>query len=271
LILPIWTRPADGGLFEGSVVGFAGARLALDLDFLGRFEIGPASGTVVVSPAGRIAMLPGALGTRNATLAQPPASDPFVALSFLDASNEAGIFEPADDAVAGAMPVAGSLAVELAGEGGLFVRSLSKVGAVIFEPPNPGSGWDVRLTSGAWTTGSIEVQGFTAGVGFLPVETFSGLDAREESIDTGTLRFVAPLLIDVRDDGLIERVPGFAELTLELVPEPSSGLGSAAALLSLGWLSRRQLRRVDPSRPPRRRRRARQPPWAATGSGPGPD
>lgn len=258
---------ADGGVFEGSVVGFAGAQLALDLDFLGRFEIGPASGTVVMSPSGRIAIQPGALGMRNETLAQPPASDPFVALSLLDASNEAGIFEPGDDAVVGRMPLAGSLAVELAGEGGLFVRSLSKVGAEIFEPPNPGVGWDVRLSGGPWTTGSIEVQGYTEGVGFLPVETFSGLDMRPESVDVGTLRFVAPLLIDVREDGLVERVPGFAELTLELIPEPGAGLGGAAALLSLVWLSRR---RADPSRPPRTRRRAHRPLRAATGSGPGP-
>ena len=258
---------ADGGLFEGSVVGFAGARVALDLDFLGRFEIGPASGTVVMSPSGRIAIQPGALGMRNETLAQPPASDPFVALSLLDASNEAGIFEPGDDAIVGQMPLAGSLAVELAGDAGLFVRSLSKVGTEIFEAPNPGLGWDVRLTSGPWTTGSIEVEGYTEGVGFLPVETFSGLDLRPESLDVGTLRFVAPLLIDVRDDGLIERVPGFAELTLELIPEPGAGLSGAAALLSLIWLSRR---RADPSLPPRTRRRAHRPLRAATGSGPGP-
>ncbi len=262
---------ADGGLFEGSVVGFAGARIAIDLDSLGRFEIGPASGTLVMSPSGRIAMQPGVLGTRNETLAQPPASDPFVALSILDASHEAGSFEPGEDAIVGRMPLAGSLAVQLAGDGGLFVRSLSKVGAEVFEAPNPGFGWDVRLTSGAWTTGSIDVQGYTDGVGFLPVETFSGLDLRPESLDVGALRFVAPLLLDVRDDGLIERVPGFAELTLELVPEPGAGLGAAAALLALGWLSRRRRSRADPSRPPRRRRRAHRLPWAATGSGPGPD
>jgi hypothetical protein len=260
----------DAGLFEGSVVGFADARIAIDLDYLGRFEIGPASGTVVMSPSGRIAVQPGALGTRNETLTQPPASDPFVALSVLDASHDAGSFEPGANAVAGQMPLAGSLAVELAGDGGIFVRSLSKVGAEIFEPPNPGFGWDVRLTSGLWTTGSIDVQGYTDGVGFLPVESFSGLDMRPESLDVGTLRFVAPLLLDVRDDGLVERVPGFAELTLELVPEPSSGLGAAAALLALGWLSRRRRYCADPSRPPRRRRRAHRLRPAATGSGPGP-
>jgi hypothetical protein len=261
---------ADGGLFEGSVVGFAGARLAIDLDYLGRFELGPASGAVVMSASGRIAVPPGALGTRNGTLTQPPASDPFVALSLLDASHEAGSFEPGGDTVVGRMPLTGSLAVELAGEGGLFVRSLSKVGAEVFEAPNPGFGWDVRLTSGSWTTGSIEVQGYTDEGGFLPVESFSGLDMRPESLDVGALRFVAPLLLDVRDDGLIERVPGFAELRLELVPEPSSGLGAAAALLALGWLSRRRRVRAGPSRPPQRRRRAHRLPRAATGSGRGP-
>jgi hypothetical protein len=257
----------DAGLFAGSFVGFSGARLAIDLDFLGRFEIGPASGTVVMSPTGRIAMVPGALGARSELIPQPPESDPFTELSFLGASHDAGLFEPDDEGdVVGRMPLAGSLAVEIAGAADLFVRSLSQVGAGVFEPPNPGFGLDVQLSSGAWTTGSIEVQGYSEGEGFLPVETFSGLDAREESLDLGSLRFVTPLLLDLRDDGLVERVPGFAELTIELVPEPSAGLGGAAALLTLGWLSRRRRLRRGFSPPSRTRRRARRPPREAAGS-----
>jgi hypothetical protein len=233
---------ADAGLFEGSLVGFTGARIAFDLDFLGRFEIGPTSGTVVMSPSGRIAMPPGALGIRSGVLPQAPASDPFVAISLLDASNDAGLFEPGDGgaSVEGRLPLAGEIAVEITGDDEPFVRSLSVVGAGGGEPPNPGFGLDVRLSSGAWTTGTIEVQGYNEDVGFLAVENFSGLDAREEYLERGALRFVTPLLVDVLDDGLVERVPGFAELTLELVPEPETSLGGAVSLLSVGWLSRRR-------------------------------
>jgi hypothetical protein len=214
-------------------------------------------------------MLPGALGVESEALPQPPTSDPFVALSVLDASNDAGLFEPGDDSsVGGKMPLAGTLAVELAGEAQPFVRSLSKVGAGGFEAPNPGFGLDVRLSSGSWTTGAIEVQGYIEGVGFLPVETFSGSDTRGQSLDTGPLRFVTPLLLDVRDDGLVERIPGFAELTLELVPEPEAGLGVGAALLSLAGLSRRHWS-ADPSRPRRTHPRAHRRSREARGSGPG--
>jgi hypothetical protein len=254
----------DAGIFEGVLVGFEDATITLDLDYLGTFELGtfelgtfelgtfelgtfelgPASGTVLMSPTGRIAILPEALGLASGTLPQPPESDPFVELTFVDASNDAGLFEEmTDGTLAGRMPLVGLLEVELEGEADLFERSLETVGAGFDRGPHLSDGVDVQLASSLWTTGAIEVQGFTSSEGFLEPETFSGLDARDTPA-TGLLRLVTPLEIDVyRDGDLDERVPGFAELTLRLVPEPSAGLSAAIALLGLAWLRAVTLRR----------------------------
>ena len=262
----------DAGLFEGQLVGFEGARLSIDLDSLGSFETQFASGTVVMAPSGRFSILPAALGITGGPSAPPSIADTVIASSALDASHDAGLFEASDGGtIEGRMPLAGTLTVELLDVPELFERALDPVG-VDFQSPSWPFGWDVQVLSDVWTTGSIEVQRYSPAHGFVgePVETFSGMDARGESPDTGTIALVAPLEIEVRKDaGLRERVPGFAELRMQFIPEPDAGLGAAVALLGLVWLSRRGPSRAGPSRLPRTHRRARRPSREATAPGPG--
>ncbi|MCG8590249.1 MAG: PEP-CTERM sorting domain-containing protein [Proteobacteria bacterium] len=233
---------AAGGVSPASAAVLTGSTLELQVALLPVLTVEQSPDPAPVSTVGGATIQLGGGTFATATVVFPtpsylPTGVPFISGFTVTMTNGPGTLAPGGGLAGGfggAAPLQGTAFINI-----LQLFSLDIPLSVVGGPGTAMAGTGViviTVTGGEWTTGQAVVTGVTQATdagGFVNTISATGSDQRVNGM--GSITLIAPLRVVTNAAGVLG---GFATLSLQLIPEPATGLLIGVGALGMAAIGR---------------------------------